>query len=244
MLTAFLVGLFSFLHCYGMCGGIVGTLSMSLAPKIRNYRWHLIGFLALYNLGRITSYTVAGYLAGLTGKILATGLYPLLVASSLRIVAGILTITLGAYVAGLLPKLSYLERIGDPLWQRLLPLAQHLIPIRTWTQAWLFGIIWGFLPCGLVYSMLILAALSGSAWEGAWQMLAFGIGTLPGLIFSGILITKISYLQRTFWLRFIAGFTLIISGLITVWFNVIPKTQIYSTLSNSHSSTRTFGVHH
>lgn len=244
MLTAFLIGWLSLLHCYGMCGGIIGTLSMSLAPKIRNRRLHLIGFLLSYNLGRITSYTLAGYLSGLSGKFLADRLYSLILTHTLRITAGILTITIGVYVAGFLPRLAYLERIGDPLWQRLLPLAQHLIPIKTWKQAWLFGIIWGFLPCGLVYSMLIVAALSGSAKEGALHMLAFGLGTLPAIVLGGILATKISHLQTATWLQTIAGLTLIISGLITIWTNVTPQTHTYTTVTSSSAPTWVFSQRH
>lgn len=242
MLTAFLIGWFGLPHCYGMCGSIVGALSMSLAPHIRNQRGQLTKFVVIYGLGRITTYTFVGAISGLTGQIFASALRPLLIGKILRILSGILLMIIGAYLAGWLPKLARLERIGDPLWQQLAPLARKLLPVRSYWQAWMFGVLWGFLPCGLVYSMLVVAALTGTVVDGAAYMLAFGLGTLPGLWLGGILANWLIRFNRTTWLKAAAGLVLIFSGLITIWTNSISQSHEY--VSASHQPPRTlYGIH-
>jgi len=239
--NAFLVGLFSLLHCYGMCGGIIGALSMSLAPEIRGHRLRLAGFSLLYSLGRIASYTLAGLLGGLVGQVLNGLLHPAPVGNALRILAGGLLVAIGSYVAGGPPRLVLLERLGDPLWQCLRPLAQHLLPVRTPLQALLSGVLWGWLPCGLVYSMLAVAALSGSALEGAAQMFAFGLGTLPGILLGGILTSGLLRLHSVPWLRLAAGLVLIVSGFLTVWTNAFPDTYPHRSSPGQGTATRTLG---
>jgi sulfite exporter TauE/SafE len=100
----------------------------------------------------------------------------------LELAAGVLMIALGLFLAGLLPSFARVESIGAPLWRRIRPLGQRLLPMRTPWHALGFGALWGFLPCGLVYSALSLAALAGSASAGAITMLAFGAGTVPALL--------------------------------------------------------------
>lgn len=240
MLTAFIVGWFGLLHCYGMCGGIMGAMSMSLATEVRTVRKRLLLFTLLYGLGRITSYTIAGAISGLIGQIFADLLKPLIgsvgvsitdeavgVGYSLRAIAGIIVVGIGAHVAGWWPRLAYLEKLGDPLWQYLWPVVRQLLPVRTPLQAWLFGIFWGWLPCGLVYSMLMIAALSKSPWQGGFLMLAFGSGTLPGLWFGGILSAWLVHWRDTPWLQAIAGLVLIASGLVSVYSNIILYPYIH-----------------
>lgn len=222
MLNAFLVGFFSLLHCYGMCGGIIGALSMSLAPEIRVHRLRFAGFSLLYSMGRILSYTLAGCISGLAGQILGNLLHPTAVGNILRMLAGVLLVAIGGYVAGWLPPLARLERLGDPLWRHLWPLVQRLLPVRTPLQALLAGILWGWLPCGLVYSMLAVTALSGSALNGAAQMFAFGLGTLPHMFVGSILISWLIRLRSTSWLQPSAGLVLILSGLVAVLTNIGP----------------------
>lgn len=244
MLTAFFVGWLGLLHCYGMCGGIVGALSMNLDPSIRDNQMRLAGFTLVYSLGRITSYTIAGYISGFSGKIFTHLFFPLPTGNILRVIAGILVMAIGAYVAGWLPKLAYIQRLGEPLWQRLWPLARNLMPIKTWTRAWLFGIIWGWLPCGLTYSMLMVAALSHSPTEGALKMFAFGLGTLPGLWLGGMMTSWLTRLHKITWLQLVAGILLITSGLITVWLNVTSKTNSYGLSHSQDSSNWTLNLYH
>lgn len=225
MFTAFLVGWLGILHCYGMCGGIAGAMTMSLAAEIRNHRLRLAGFTLLYGLGRITSYTLAGAISGSAGQLIGHMVKPTLLIHALRTIAGVLVVIIGIYVAGWLPRLGRIERLGDPLWHRILPWIKSLLPVQTPLQAWRIGIFWGLLPCGLVYSMLMVAALTGSILDGALQMFAFGLGTLPGLWIGSFVTGRLTYRPHIPWLQPAAGLLLIASGIITIWSNIMFQSQ-------------------
>ncbi|MCX7674161.1 MAG: sulfite exporter TauE/SafE family protein [Thiobacillaceae bacterium] len=178
LLSAFLVGLLGGAHCVGMCGGIVTAMSLGRAsPRL--------GLDLAYNLGRISSYTAAGALAGLIGSaaFLSERLLPL--QHALYILAQGVLILLGLYLAGLNQSILVLERAGGALWRLVQPHLARLLPVRSLAQALLAGVWWGWLPCGLTYSVLVSALASGSAAEGAVLMLAFGLGTLPNLLAMG-----------------------------------------------------------
>jgi sulfite exporter TauE/SafE len=113
-----------------------------------------------------------------------------------------------------------LERVGALLWRHVQPLSRRLLPVRTPAQALALGMVWGWLPCGLVYSALTTALASGSAGAGAATMLAFGLGTLPNLLLAGILATQLRALMQAPWLRRTAGlavFAIGLYGLLGVW---------------------------
>lgn len=180
-LTAvFLVGLLGGGHCLGMCGGIVAALTVRL-PRDRP-RWSL--HLA-YHAGRITTYSLAGALAGGIGGtvLLLGGALPVQVA--LYVLAQLMLVALGLYLLGLPRYLQLFERAGRSLWGRIQPAASRLFPVRAPARAYSVGLLWGLLPCGLVYSVLVTALVSGSAASGALVMLAFGAGTLPSLLAAG-----------------------------------------------------------
>jgi sulfite exporter TauE/SafE len=179
-----------------MCGGIVGALSSAgsgpgstpqrVIPIATVLRQQAATVLA-YNAGRIGSYMVAGALAGgLVGGALAltqiaalqTGAYWL---------ANLMLAALGLYLMDLWHGLTRLEAVGQFLWRRLQPLFKPLLPMDHPLKAFALGGLWGWLPCGMVYSVLLTALLSGSALGGALVMLAFGLGTLPTLIGLGLL---------------------------------------------------------
>ena len=220
--AAFLIGLLSLLHCAAMCGGIIGALSMGLDPAIRADRGALLRYNLLYSLGRIGSYFLVGLLAGTAGA-LVSGIFGL--ATWLRAAAGLLTVLIALYVGGWLPGLAALERLGQPLWQRLQPLGQRLLPVRRPWQALAFGLVWGWLPCGLVYSVLVLAALSAGPWEGGLTLLAFGLGTLPGVLAGGILGTLLIRLRSRPYVRSAAAVLLLALGLFSLWSNLAPETD-------------------
>ena len=187
-LALFLVGLLGGTHCVGMCGGIVGALSMG-APG----RWSM--HLA-YNVGRILSYGLAGAIAGAVGAA-SLGLdsqVPMRLA--LYLVANLMLIALGLYLLGVTQALAFTERAGQLLWQRLQPLTRRFLPARTVAQAFPLGMLWGWLPCGLVYSALATALSSGSAVRGGLCMLAFGLGTLPNLLLAGIVLARLNEFVR------------------------------------------------
>ncbi|MDO9188302.1 MAG: sulfite exporter TauE/SafE family protein, partial [Sulfurimicrobium sp.] len=119
-------------------------------------------------------------------------------------------LALGLYLAGLWQAVTRIERLGGLLWRRLQPFSKSLLPVRNPLQAFLLGTLWGWLPCGLVYSVLITALASGSAISGAAAMLAFGLGTLPNLIAMGLFAQQLQALTRNIWVRRASG--LLVAG--------------------------------
>ncbi len=223
-ISAFFVGLFSTVHCLGMCGGIIGALTFSLPEHIRSNRWRLIPYVSAYNIGRITSYSLAGALAGgLGGNII--GLLPTYGHLILQLTASILMIGIGLYLAGWFPNFVRIEHIGKPIWKKLEPISQKLIPVKSPGHAYLFGFVWGWLPCGLVYTALIWSATASSAKDGALLMLAFGAGTLPAVMIAGILTGWFTRLIRTSYIRPIIGLIIIIMALITGYLALLHSTH-------------------
>lgn len=213
-ISAFFVGLFSTVHCLGMCGGIIGALTFSLPEHIRNNRWHLIPYVSAYNIGRISSYGLAGALAGGLGNNVI-GLFPVSGHLVLQLIASVLMVGIGLYLAGWFPAFSRIEHLGKPVWKKLEPFSQKLIPVKSPGHAYLFGLVWGWLPCGLVYTALIWSSTAGSAKDGALLMLAFGSGTLPTVMFAGILTGWFTRFIRFPYIRPIIGLIIIIIALIT-----------------------------
>ena len=181
IIAVFFAGLLGGVHCLGMCGSIVGILTAQLPKDGTRWPFHLA-----YNSGRIASYTLAGALAGSIGQAgfllrdVAPVQYLLFALSSLMLIA------LGLYLAGIWNMVRRIEQVGRLLWQRIQPLTRPLLPVTTPTRALLLGALWGWLPCGLVYSVLVTALASGHARSGALIMLAFGLGTLPNLLVIGL----------------------------------------------------------
>lgn len=212
LFALFLVGLLGGTHCVGMCGGIVGALSMGGAPRPS---LHLA-----YNLGRISSYTLAGAIVGALGSasLALAGQLPLRVA--LYVLANLMLIALGFYLMGVTRALAFTERVGQNLWQRIQPLTRRFLPAQSVAQAFPLGMLWGWLPCGLVYSALATALAAGSATQGAMLMLAFGLGTLPNLLLAGLLLVRLRHIVQRPWVRMgsgllVAGFG--VWGLLGVW---------------------------
>jgi sulfite exporter TauE/SafE len=207
--SAFLVGLLGGSHCVGMCGGIVGAVTMSLPgqkPKMP--------FLLAYNLGRIASYTLAGVLAGLVGASSFFLQHVLPIEKVLYGLASLMLVLLGLYLAGIWQGVLVLERGGSVLWRKLQPLSKRLLPLRSTPQAVLLGLVWGWLPCGLVYSVLVAALSTGSAIRGGLLMLAFGLGTLPTLLAMGMAAVKLKAWLQNIWVRRVSGLLVLGFGLI------------------------------
>ncbi|UZJ44735.1 sulfite exporter TauE/SafE family protein [Marinimicrobium sp. C6131] len=226
-LAAWMLGLFSSAHCVGMCGGIMGALSAAIPAEARGHRWRL---LFAYNVGRITSYTLMGLLAGL----LAGGLTPL--DPVLRLVAGLLLIAMGLYLAGWWRGLTWLERGGAVVWRRLQPLGKSLLPVRRPRQALLLGALWGWLPCGLVYTALAYALAQGNLWVSGGTMLAFGLGTLPAVLAAGVMALQLTRLLQRRGLRIFMALAIILFGLWTLWPAVGGGHAASSGTPSSHHS--------
>ncbi|MBE0509493.1 MAG: sulfite exporter TauE/SafE family protein [Chromatiales bacterium] len=212
-LAAFVVGLLGGVHCIGMCGGIVGALSFGLPEPARGRLGAMLPYLLNYNLGRLFSYALAGALLGGIGTLAAQLLLINQAQLVLQVVAGLFMIALGLYLGGWWFGITRLERLGSGLWSRLEPHARKLLPVRSPSQALLMGLVWGWLPCGLVYSMLIMAISAGSALDGALLLLSFGLGTLPNLLLMGVAAGKLTSLMRRPAVRRIAGASVILIGL-------------------------------
>ena len=216
MTIPFLIGLLSAVHCFGMCGGIVGALTMSLAPEIRNRNSHLFYYSLAYNLGRVTSYIIAGLLIGWLGGTLISLFSPDQGLSFLRFIAAFIVILLGLYLGGWMPRLAIIERLGAPVWKKLQPVGQRLLPVNTPLQAFLFGVVWGWLPCGLVYYALLLSMAEGNAINGGLYMLMFGLGTLTPMLLASMLAGKLNLFFKSAIMKRISGGLLVFMGLVSL----------------------------
>lgn len=217
--AAFVIGLLGSTHCLGMCGGISASLSMSL-PVGRGFRRRQLVMLLAFNGGRIASYVlIATIIAWLSISATGTvaGLGPLL-----RTLAGLLLILMGLSMAQWWYGIRHIERIGGPVWRRLQPLTGKLLPVRNPLQALFLGSLWGWLPCGLVYSTLGWAALQPTLPAAAGTMLFFGLGTLPSMLGTGLAASWIQALRTNPWFRQIAGAAMIAFGVWTIpWMAVV-----------------------
>ena len=202
LLTAFSLGLLGASHCLVMCGGIAGAASMSAQGKRR------LSYLLLFNLGRITSYACAGAMVSLLGLWLSDSHQ--LAQLVLRAIAGLLLMLMGLYVARWWMALTRLEALGNRLWRYLQPLAKTLLPIQSPSQALRLGLLWGWLPCGLIYSTLSWVAASADPVMGAMTMISFGLGTLPGVLAVGLFAQQLSQLLQH--IRFRQGAGLLLMG--------------------------------
>lgn len=208
--AAFLLGLFSSAHCVGMCGGIMGALSMAIPAQAKRRRWWI---LVSYNAGRIGSYAVIGALAGA----MANQLAELGAATWLRWLAGMLLIAMGLYLADWWRGLTYLETGGRYLWAYIQPLGKSLMPVDSAQKAVLLGLVWGWLPCGLVYSALAFAMTQGQASHAGLTMLAFGVGTLPSVLATGLVAQHLGKWLRKPAVRWPLALTIILFGCWTIW---------------------------
>ncbi len=210
--SAFTAGLLGGVHCVGMCGGIVGALSLAMPQQKKR-----LPLLLSYNGGRVLSYVIAGALFGGIGQ-LSTGFLPVQwLQITLALIAGVMMMLMGLYLGGWSGFLRHIESAGGALWKRIEPYGRKLLPVKNSGQGFVLGLLWGWLPCGLVYSMLIWALGSGSAINGSLLLLAFGLGTLPNLIATGLLAGEfVPFMQRSS-VRSAAGIGLILFGLYTLY---------------------------
>jgi sulfite exporter TauE/SafE len=210
--AAALLGLAASGHCLVMCGGISAALGMA-AEKNSAGRTRL-PLLVGYQLGRIGAYSLAGLLlAGIFG-----GLISLLDIESVR-----RTLRALSALALLLAALVAFGRLRDPgtgigrkLWQRLAPLGRRLVPVNTLARAFTFGMVWGWMPCGFVYSVLLVATLQLDAVRGAMTMAAFGLGTAPALLITALGAQRLKSFAALPATRHIAGSLLLLSAVLTL----------------------------
>lgn len=216
-LTAFLVGLLGGVHCLSMCGGLVGSLTIGLDPRIRRDPWLMLPYQVTYNLARIAGYATAGAIFGGLGAMLLQLDAFHLMQRLLYGIAALVMILLGLYLGGWWRLIGRVERVGTLIWRRLEPYARRILPVRTPLQAAALGYLWAWIPCGLVYSVLITAMASGSVLKGILVMLAFGAGTLPNLLGIGLLAGAAARIAGNVWIQKMAGVLVIGFGAYALW---------------------------
>jgi sulfite exporter TauE/SafE len=213
----FFIGLASLLHCVGMCGGIIGALTVSLPQQVRDHPLRLASFVAAYNLGRITSYAIAGFLVGGLGTRAGKLMSPDYGHTLIQVLASLLLAAIGLYIAGWFPAFVRIEQLGRPIWRRLEPLGKRLLPVNSQPRAFLFGLVWGWLPCGLVYTTLFWVLSAQTAVQGAVDMALFGVGTLPGVMTAGMLTGWLARIRNAGWARRLFGLLLIAMALASLY---------------------------
>ena len=198
LIGAGLAGLLGGGHCLAMCGGFVavmargggapaGARAVPLLPA-RALAWRQLS----YNAGRVTTYALLGAAAGGAGGALlsAAGWMPLL--RFLYVFANVLLLALALAIAWKSGGLAWAQQAGNALFGKILPIVRPLLLAKTLAARYTLGMVWGLVPCALIYSVLPIALFAGGAYEGALVMLVFGIGTLPNLLATGWVVSRAS----------------------------------------------------
>jgi len=207
--AAFVTGLLGSAHCFGMCGGLSGLFAVN--ASVDSLRRNIPMAFA-YNLGRVFSYAFLGAVVALVGQAFVDSIPRL--AAPVRLASGLLIVIVGLQVAFGWRFLATVEKAGARIWEHLAPAAKSLLPVTSMPKALGLGLLWGWLPCGLVYSVLLLAASTANAVEGGLVMVAFGVGTMPAMIATGISASKLStFMSRN---RLGAGLLIVLLGLATL----------------------------
>lgn len=234
--AAIVVGLLGSSHCIGMCGGIVAALGMGVSDNVSKRPTSLFIYHLGYNAGRIISYMLVGLLAGTLGAgLVRLGVSPV----AGKLLAAAFMIALGLYLANWWRGLVVLEKLGFRLWRHIQPLGQRLFPIQNPFQAMLLGLLWGWLPCGLVYSVVAWSLTTGNALQGAMLMLGFGIGTLPALLIAGNALNYLRNWVKSPLLRTSAGIMVIAFGLYS---GINGLTQLHHHHAESSPATLQSGA--
>lgn len=224
--TAFVTGLLGSAHCFGMCAGISGLFAIN--ASVASLKTQVPKAFA-YNIGRVLSYAILGVVVGVLGKTIVSSIPD--IAAPVRFASGVLIILVGLQLAFGWRILSPLETAGSKIWKRIAPAARGLVPVETTTQALGLGLIWGWLPCGLVYSVLLLAATTTDAAGGGLVMIAFGLGTMPAMIATGVSASKIAQFMSG--KRLGAGLLIIVLGLATIAMPVMKFTSPGAEMQHS-----------
>jgi sulfite exporter TauE/SafE len=229
LLTVFLAGLFGSTHCVAMCGGIATALST--APPGASRRWQVL----LYHAGRIGSYGLIGALVGMLGLAGGFSMEAQRWGAVLRLITALFIVLIGLNLAlGSNARPSWLrapERAGAWLWRRIAPLARAASSSRSRLRAVQLGMLWGWLPCGLVYSTLIASAASGNPLRGGEIMVAFGLGTLPAML--GVSFAAVHLPRRDSAVARVLGAVIVACGL---WTAALPLGDLTGTSHHHHHS--------
>ena len=216
--AALLAGLIGSAHCLGMCGGISGLFAVNASVTSMRRQ---VPFALAYNVGRIASYAVLGIIVASAGSVIVKASPQ--VAVGVRILSGVVIILVGLKVAFDIRVLNAIEKTGAALWSRIAPAAKGLVPVTSLPRALGLGLLWGWLPCGLVYSVLLIAATSAEPASGALIMMTFGAGTMPAMVMTGLGAARLSRLMQDRGTRMGLGLLVVALGLLTV---MMPASRI------------------
>lgn len=214
--AAFVAGIAGSAHCFAMCGGLAGALGMR-ARATASSASSAFSNASSYHVGRLSGYALAGALCGVIGASLQAVLDLARIGTALRIASGVLLLLISLRMLSPWNPLRWLEALGAKFWRRLQPLTLGTSKLTGPAHAVALGFLWGWLPCGLVYSMLLFAALSGHAVSGAAILLAFGLGTLPSMLTSSVLASQVQRLIKQRWPRVASGLLLLLFGAWMIW---------------------------
>ena len=226
-LAAFSMGLFGSPHCLGMCGGIVTAFGLSMQHVSESKK---NGLILTYHFGRLISYSLLGLIASFVGVAIFQSIMS---NSAPRIVLGAVLVLIGLAMLGL-PLFNQLEKFGMRFWQSLAPLRKKVFPIDSFGKALVAGLLWGFLPCGLVYGALMMAIAGNNITTGAALMFVFGLGTMPMLIATQKTVGMLQSSIKNFRLRQINGVIMMLSGLAVIF---IPMMMHHNHSQGSHSQS-------
>lgn len=227
LVSAFAMGFLGSTHCIGMCGGLTVALNTGTA-KEKSLRLSFT-----YQIFRVLSYGILGALAGGLGYLFSKWTnFPVLI-----VLGGIMLIMMGFYLLSWQNLLIYFEKIGRKLWKKVSPVQSHFLPIKKFHQAAVVGLLWGLLPCGLVYSALAMASTSGTAVGGFTSMVAFGLGTLPAMFAVGVFSNKLVNFFRNPKVRAVFGLLFILWGSFYIYQAVTKMSN--GQVGHQHHQTQT-----
>jgi len=185
-LQIFLIGLLGGMHCIGMCGGFVAMYSLKKPEERASFPYH-----ALYNAGRITTYSLLGGAVGVLGSFLDQAAQLRGIQSSVLLFAGIVMVLMGLNIAGLFGRGVLIDQSDITKSSVFRSALRTVINMNSVWALFLLGLLLGLLPCGLLYPVLIMAGASGGFLPGVLTMVVFGIGTVPVMMGFGFLVTRI-----------------------------------------------------
>ncbi|MDH3614978.1 MAG: sulfite exporter TauE/SafE family protein [Gammaproteobacteria bacterium] len=227
--AAFITGLLGSAHCFGMCAGLSGLVAVN--TSVASLRPQLAMAVA-YNSGRVLSYGFLGAAVAMLGQTIVDAIPN--IAAPVRFASGLLIVIVGLQVAFGWRFLAPLEKAGAHIWNRIAPAAKGLLPVTSVPKALGLGLLWGWLPCGLVYSVLLLAATTANPFAGGLVMIAFGIGTMPAMIATGISASRLSQFMRR--KRLGAGLLIVVLGVLTLAMPVMKFAASNDSAPHSHHS--------
>lgn len=231
LIIAFNLGLFSTAHCVGMCGGILTALMLGSPEDVKKTKINVFNRSLAYNLGRISSYSIAGLFAGLLGSQFLGLSQNINGHIILQSIAALVLVGLALNILGFSPLTKLTESIGMKLWSKIQPIGKYLYPVNSHSRAFLFGMLWGWLPCGLVYSALLLSLSAGTAHGGILTMLIFGVGTLPGMLTIGYFSDYLKRLKANIKFRWITASLMILIAI------SLPASTIYFSKHHDHGGS-------